>query len=349
MNADLPAVKLRRTRTTRAALAVVICIGIAACSSGPAQVPQVPEVFDLDHDATVGIAEVDPSRGAVVAADELRLLLENHMAWHGITLVEAMRAAAAGDAEVDRWTTALVGNTDDITAAIGLVYGPVGARAFHQLWAQHTQFLVDYAAAVGRDDRSARAAAQRNLRDYVTDSGSLLATATGGRLPAETAREVLQTHVEHMMQQLDATAADDRATALAVALDDHEYLFGVAGALAGAIAAQHPVAFPGEITTDHAEHVSSVNQQAGSLVIARLGSDGPVAADLVPAAIAAADPRLRSEQGWSSATDRLDRSLATHDHAATVDSAHDVLTAADTLARLLDPFAAPSSEGEPTR
>ena len=54
------------------------------------------------------------------------------------------------------WIDQLVHNTGALTADVGLAYGPVAARAFNQLWAQHTQFLVDYAVAVGSGDEEAQ-------------------------------------------------------------------------------------------------------------------------------------------------------------------------------------------------
>ena len=65
-----------------------------------------------------------------------------------------------------RWIDQLVQNTEDLTLAVGLIYGPVGARAFYQQWAQHTQFLVDYAVAVGQDNDPAADEARAHLADY---------------------------------------------------------------------------------------------------------------------------------------------------------------------------------------
>ena len=99
------------------------------------------------------------------------------------------------DPSLDAWIEELVANTDDITAAVGLVYGPVGARAFNQQWAQHTQFLVDYAVAISRGDDAAATLAREQLQIYAEDSGSFFATATTGGLPADAVRELLDTHV----------------------------------------------------------------------------------------------------------------------------------------------------------
>lgn len=267
------------------AVLVLVSLAPVSCSSVATAVPSVPEVFDLHRDPAAAVAAVDPNRGAVAPADQLRLLLEHHLAWHGITLVQAMqsaeRSAGRSSSGTDQWIDALVSNTDELTGAIGVVYGPAGARAFQQQWAQHTQFLIDYASARGRGDDAAADEARAHLRDYVTDAGSFLATATGGNLAADTARSVLATHVEHMINQLDNSARSDRTGALAISTEDHGYLLGFAGALAGAIGAQQPAAFPGPIDTPFATYCSLMNRHTGELVLERLSE--PSAADAVDA------------------------------------------------------------------
>ena len=262
--------------------AVMVAIALTSCSSSAVSAPSVPEVFDLHRDPAASVAPVDPDRGVVAPADQLRLLLEHHLSWHGITLVHAMQSAERNDSGTTPWIDALVANTDDLTGAIGLVYGPAGARAFQQQWAQHTQFLIDYASAVGRGDAAAADEARARLHDYVTDAGSFLATATGGHLPVDTARAVLANHVEHMMNQLDAAARSDQAGALSIASEDHGYLFGIADALAGAIGGQQPVAFPGSTDTPFANYCSLANRGAGDLLLERLADPSAASADGAP-------------------------------------------------------------------
>ena len=211
---------------------LVMAIGIAACGGdGGSDGVVIPEVYDLDHDPAALVADIDPARADLLPAENLRLTLEQLFGWHGITLVEAMQATARGDDGTGAWVDALVGNTDDITAAVGIVYGPVGADAFHQQWAQHTQFLVDYADAVRRGDDGAKTEAVQRLADYAADSGSLLSTALGGALSADDVEALLAEHVAHMMEQLDHYAADRVDEATSTAIDDNAYLLQIAAGL----------------------------------------------------------------------------------------------------------------------
>jgi hypothetical protein len=142
-------------------------------------------------------------------ADELRNALERDLAWHGITLVQTMRSIEADSPDADAWIAALAQNTDDIVEKIGALYGPAGADAFYQQWAQHTQFLADYAAAVREGDDGALDAAAADLATYADDSGHFLDRATGGILPAETATGLLNGHVAHMRAMIEAVGDGD--------------------------------------------------------------------------------------------------------------------------------------------
>jgi hypothetical protein len=257
-----------RSSRVRSIVAITSLAFVGACTSATATTPVVPRIYDLSADPAAQIAEVDPDRGAVVPASELRLLLDGLMEWHGIALVQVMRTAQSNDDGVDVWLGELDRNTVELTNAVGLVYGPVGARAFNQQWAQHMQFLIDYASGVGRGDDDAIDLARAQLRDYTRDNGSFFATATAGRLPSEAVTELLDTHVGHMIEQLDAFSTGDTPQSSALSIRDHQYLYGIAGALAGALADQQPQAFPGQTASEQTEFCSLVTRSLSAYGIA---------------------------------------------------------------------------------
>ncbi len=265
----------RRSAQTLAAL--VALAGVAACGGGEsADNVEIPFVFDLAHDPTSAIPEVDPERQNVMEADLLRNRLEKEFTWHGVTLAQVMRAGHAGDASLDAWLKELTSNTDDITAAVGLVYGPTEARAFNQQWAQHTQFLVDYAVAISRDDETAANLAREQLVAYARDSGTFFQTVTSTRLPADAVRELLDTHVAHMLGMIDAVDSNDTEGALAVALDDNAYLSQIAQGISSAIVGQNSRAFPGALETETSLYCSIITKATGDYVLRELfvPSDG---------------------------------------------------------------------------
>lgn len=258
----------------RATGAILTACTFAACGDDAATKVEVPEVFDLAHDPAAEIPEIDAARTDVLPAAALRGALEDALTWHGITLVQVMRGARSDDPEVSDWIGALTANSDAITQAVGLVYGPVGARAFSQQWAQHTQFLTDYASAIGNDDEAAAAAALASLRTYAHDSGSFFSTATAGGLPADTVRGLLDTHIDHMIAMIHAAADGRDEASLDAALADNSYLTDIAGALAGGIAAQFPAVFSGPLATPDSAFCSLVRVQTGALVVSSLLTPG---------------------------------------------------------------------------
>lgn len=271
---------IRATRPTSRRLAhVSLAVGalaaLAACADAPPAVA-IPNVFDLSHDPTSAIPQIDPLREGVMNADRLRNQIEKEFTWHGVTLTQVMRRAHAGDPMVQAWIEELTGSTDDITAAVGLVYGREAANAFNQQWSQHTQFLVDYAVAIAEGDASAADMAREQLTIYAADSGSFFAEVTDNGLPADAVTGLLDTHVAHMLQMIDAVDRGDDPGALEFALEDNEYLSTVAQGLATAMAANQSLAFPGTIETPEALYCSIITTQTGNFLLRELfiPSDG---------------------------------------------------------------------------
>lgn len=267
---------VRRTAVAATVLASMATLAACGGDGGSSRVA-LPNVFDLAHDATAGITPRDPAATDILPADVLRNRLEKEFTWHGVTLTETMRAAHEGGPAVDAWVAALTENTDDITGAVGVVYGRDGAFAFHQQWAQHTQFLVDYAVALANDDEEGRAQAEDHLRIYAADAGSFFATATGDALPADAVQQLLDTHVDHMLTMIEAVHRGDVDAALAAAIEDNSYLSDIARSLASAIAGQSSEAFPGAVETPEAFVCSIITVETGNYLLRELfaDTDGP--------------------------------------------------------------------------
>ena len=276
---------MTRRRTTAVVAMTGIAVLIAGCGDDAARPSaEVPNVFDLRHDPAADIAEVDPIRADVLPAGSLHAVLERQLAWHGVTLVEMMRAARRDDPQLRAWISALAGNSDDLVAAVGLVYGPAGARAFNQQWAQHTQFLLDYAIAVRDGDDGAAEQARTNLATYAADSASFFETATEGALPASAVQELLDTHVGHMFDMLAADNDGDAAATLDAAVLDNGYLLSIADGLASAMAGQFPNVFPGKVQTQVSMYCTIVTGQTGSYLLTDLISGDQAAVDEAAAA-----------------------------------------------------------------
>jgi hypothetical protein len=327
---------MRRVRGVVAQTVVLLGAVVAsACGSGVEQRTEIPQVYDLDHDPAADITSVSADRRDVLPAADLRLALEGLFVSHGITLVQAMQAAERGDGSAEAWIDELVSNTDDITGAVGLVYGPVGADAFHQQWAQHTQFLVDYADALRRGSSDDADTARGQLASYAADSGSLLSTALAGALSAEDAETVLTVHVDAMIDQIERYHEGEVVAAADVALADNAHLVGVAGVLSSAFAAQQPVAFPGAADDPLTLICSIAGRSGGDLALLALAgeSDGERSNAAVNELLGVLDG---ADSGYDLSADQvaalvaeIDSAAASGDQVAAIEGVADLRAAID--------------------
>lgn len=243
----------------------VLLAFLASCSSGGARNQSAPgkniKTFSLTDDPRLAISPVDPLRGKVISAAELRGLLDRLLSEHSALAVHMMRAVVDDSTDLAVVKRTLSLNTTDLTGAIGLTYGPEGAFAFDQLWKQHIQFFANYAAATTRAQRDK---AMRDLRDYNMDFSSFTSTATGGRAPLSAVVGLIHTHVAQLISQIDAYRRGDMVSAVAHQHEARVHMYEISAALAGALADQQPITFPGgapSSATVEAAHLRSEGAQ----------------------------------------------------------------------------------------
>ena len=224
-----------------ALLCLPMVVGCTATSADKSATAAKPKTFALKSDPRDNISSVDPTRGKVMSNVELRQLLDRLLSEHSALAVQMMRSIVDRSPDEVAITNALLENTDDLTGAIGVVYGPDGAFAFDQLWKQHIQFFANYAEAT--DGRS-RAKALSDLHDYQMDFSSFTTTATGGRLPLKAVVSLLHTHVAQLVAQLDAYRAGNLTEAVTHQHEARVHMYEISAGLAGAIADQQPLVFP---------------------------------------------------------------------------------------------------------
>lgn len=280
-------------------IASTVLVALAACGGGDA-VEDAGPVFALDRAVTTDIEPVDPERTDVVPAPALRLVLQDLLTEHSDLSVRAMRLASDG-APLEAILAELTANTDDLTRAIGLVYGPEGAEAFDQLWTNHIEFFNDYAAAIGAGDEAAATEIGVKLDHYEQDFSSYVDTATSGEADFHDVLHVLHGHVGQLLDQSDAWAVGDAAEAYAMGRVAHDHMDVIALALATGIARQQPDAFPGDPAAPDAAACAEAQLLGSALVSAHrdvADASASVDAAAVDAAVAALDT-VESEAGGS--------------------------------------------------
>jgi hypothetical protein len=161
---------------------------------------------------------------------ELDRLLGEHIA----LAVATLRAGATESPDFPAAAANLDKNTDDLTAAMGTLFGAAAGQQFMALWADHIDALVGYTTAVAGHDDAGRQAAADKLRGFESKLAAFLDTATASRMPSADLASAFLHHDEMLTQQVDAMANKDYAKAHELAYSAYQDMFGLAKQLSEA-------------------------------------------------------------------------------------------------------------------
>lgn len=244
------------TRSLTAAAAMLIA---TACGSTAA--PQSPD--GAGPSAGTAVAErarsedgaSPPARGAVAAQEEtaeqsggeqiaggafedLRNALERSLGHHALLDIRSTRGELNDDpAYVQDATASLADNTEELTTFARNVAGEALAQEFNGLWFGHVNDVIAYARATAAGDDAAQEAARDGLEEYASTLGRRLSEVTGGAIQEQAAAASIGAHVGTMMDQVDAYAAGDFATAYELQRQAYRQMFPIAAGIAAAFAA----------------------------------------------------------------------------------------------------------------
>ncbi len=243
--------------------ACVAIAGFMGCSSGShtdhAGQPARPTVDAATHDPTShAVAAEQPS------PVELRAQLEQLLGQHAILTVRLTRARLRGDEDLAQTADeALSKNAADIAAPIGAVYGAEAAETFEQAWFNHITYVFNYARGVADDDAAVKSEARNQLDGYVTDLSEYLAEATHQAMPVDVVAEELRMHVGHLLEQVDAYAAEDYERAFQLERESYAQMFPLGKALAAGIVTGEGAELPAEFDSPAAELQSQLGMTLG--------------------------------------------------------------------------------------
>jgi len=177
------------------------------------------------------------------AAAGLRTVLNVALREH-VYLAGAATSAALGgrDSEFKAAAGALDGNSVDIAAAIGSVYGKDAEQAFLPLWRRHIGFFVDYTVGVATKDQPKQDKAVNDLIGYTQDFGACLQSANPN-LPKQVVADLVKHHVVTLKDVVDAQAKKDPARAFTAIRTAASHMQMIADPLAEAIVKQFPDRF----------------------------------------------------------------------------------------------------------
>jgi len=191
---------------------------------------------------------------------DLRVTLDRLLAEHAALAYVALTKTTAGEADAEATVGALTANTDELSEAIGSVYGDDAADAFKTQWTAHIGMFVEYATGVATKDKAMQAKAKQDLTGYQVSFAKFLNTASG--LDAKAAEAALGMHVTQLTTAVDQFAAKDYVKSYATAHEAYVHMFGTGDALAAAITKQKPDDFGyGDVTTAAADTRVALNRQ----------------------------------------------------------------------------------------
>ncbi|MEX1019125.1 MAG: hypothetical protein WDZ49_05670 [Litorilinea sp.] len=182
----------------------------------------------------------------LVSAEILRAELTAQLGEHVLLAGTATNAALHGNNdEFEVAAQALDGNSQDLAASIGAVYGQDAADAFLALWRTHIDMFVEYTLGVATADKVRVNQALDELNNYRTDFGAFIAAANPN-LTRDAIAEALIPHVRHLTAMINAQAEGDYTTAYRELRMAYGHSSELGLVLAWAIAEQFPDRFPGQ-------------------------------------------------------------------------------------------------------
>ncbi len=247
----------RRLRSNGPRLVVSLGLLMAVAAAG-ASLRHPGVVTSGSHHHAAGALPVLQQESPASTTEQFEELLGHH----AFVMARAMRTAVGDQPDASgALENALVRNTDDLSAAVGALYGPDYVAPFRQLWSTHVFLLIGYAEAAAAHNDAAQASAKDGLEQYRAQYGQAVETMTNGAIPAATAAENLRAHLDHLTSHIDAYVAGDYSTAFTIQRQAYEHMFPTAAALAAG-----PAPVPGELPTPVSDPSGSLRSQLAMLL-----------------------------------------------------------------------------------
>jgi len=164
----------------------------------------------------------------------LRSELDRLLGEHVALVVAAMRAGGTNSPDFAAAAAAVNGNTSDLAAAVGTLFGDAAAGEFMSLWADHVDQLMAYTSGVVANDTGRRDQATAALRDFETRMAAFLEKATGNRLASADLAKAFLAHDQMLLRQVDAFTAKDYQQAQTLGYDTYRDMVDLAQRLSDA-------------------------------------------------------------------------------------------------------------------
>ncbi len=225
------------------------------------------------------------------AAVDLRAALDSILSEHAYLAVITMQKGIDGSKDFEAAAGQLGENTDELSAAVGSIYGDEAGEQFKTIWSSHIGYFVDYVTATAEKDDDGRKKALANLDEYRVVQADFLDKATEGRLKAKDLEEGLKMHVDQLIWAFDSYGEADYEKTYTSLTESMHHMFGTGKGLSWAFTEQFPEKFDNlSVDTPQADLREDLNSEfsahaALAILAMQKGIDGADDFDAVVAAL----------------------------------------------------------------
>jgi hypothetical protein len=175
---------------------------------------------------------------------QVRTTLEKLLGHHAILTVRMTRAQLRDAPDFTQLLRAALGaNTGDLSAAVAALHGNKAGETFRRLWTSHNIALFRYAQAESLERPRGKKKAIARLDRYRRDFGKFVEQATDAALKAPAVSEALKTHLDHLIQQVEAYSRRDYGEAYRLERQAYAHMFPVGKTLAVGLTGSLPGEF----------------------------------------------------------------------------------------------------------
>jgi hypothetical protein len=201
-----------------------------------------------------GATQGQPKRGRAQSPSpqrlvQQRILLEKLLGHHVILATRMMRAQVRNTPDlVHILRDAISTNTSDVVAAVRSVHGARASTSFRGLWTDHNVALIEYAEAIANNDQNAEKAAEGDLDRYRKSFGKFAQSVTNSNLKARNVARSLSTHIDQLLEQIEAYAAGKYTIAYRLQRTAYAHMFPTGSALTERSSSHRPGELPLRLT-----------------------------------------------------------------------------------------------------
>lgn len=187
--------------------------------------------------ATLAKASLAPKAAAAIDAptSKLRSAFAMLLGEHMELIIDAQRATFAGSPEFRAAAAQVNANSTALAQGLGAIVGPKKGAEFQSAWADHVAGLMAYTAAVAGKDQAGRAAAEDKLHSFAVTLAAYFSGVVQNKAAFVPLTGAITAHDTHLIDQVNAYAAKDYATAQEMEMHGYQQMLGVADTLVDAI------------------------------------------------------------------------------------------------------------------